>query len=120
AGVAVTYILYDKATTPDRSSPTVALTQYVDTKFVTRDETKIKNFECASPSLDELNQLFASLRSKEEQFNITIQVSASDFSVVTSDDKSTIDATLKIAVPEENGQLSRSFQQWQFALVDAN
>ena len=119
-GAAVTYILYDKATTPDRSSPSVVLTQYIDTKFETRDEVKIKGFECTSPSLGEVDQLFANLRTREQQFNITIQVSASDYTVSTSGSRSTVDATLKVAVPEENGQLSRSLQQWQFTLVDEN
>jgi hypothetical protein len=119
AGVVVAYALYDKATKPDRSSPAVVLTQYIDTKFGTRDEARIKNFECASPSLTEVDQLFADLRDREQRFNITIQVTTSDFNVVSDGDKATIDATVKIAVPEDNGGLSRSLQQWQFSLVDS-
>jgi hypothetical protein len=36
-GMAIFYITYDRATTPDRSSPANALQQYLEMKFENRD-----------------------------------------------------------------------------------
>src|SRR5205814_1869178 len=38
-GVAITYALYDKATTPDRSSPILVVRQYLSATFDERDSS---------------------------------------------------------------------------------
>ncbi len=78
AGVTVGYILYDKATTPDRSSPSVTLQQYLDEKFENRDEQKAAVLVCRSPKLDAIDAMLADLKARESKFGVTIDIKSSD------------------------------------------
>jgi hypothetical protein len=119
-GLAAGYLIYDKATKPDTTTPTGSLDQYLEAKFVSRDPLKIENFVCASPSLDEMNAMLDKIEALEKKFNIHIDVERSGYQVDTVNNKSTIKATLKVLVPEEQGQVSESHESWTFSLVNQN
>jgi hypothetical protein len=118
-GLGAGYLLYHKATEPDRSSPTVVLEQYLNAKFSTRDDVRARSLECGSPNLGAIDAMLADLQAREQSYGITIQVSSADLNLVVTGDKATIGANLKISVPEANGGTSRSVQPWQFSLENA-
>src|SRR5215831_8681490 len=55
-GLGFAYLAYDRATQPDRSTPTLVVRQYVDTMFSSRDPGRAKLFACGQPHLDEVQQ----------------------------------------------------------------
>jgi hypothetical protein len=116
-GVAITYVLYDKATTPDRSSPTVTLVQYLNARFGDHDDAKARGFECKSPNLAELDQLSGDLRYREKTFGVATEVASAEPRETVNGDNAGITAYLKVTVREPTGQASRSVQSWQFSLV---
>jgi hypothetical protein len=116
AGVVVGYTLYDKATTPDRSSPTVTLQQYLDEKFDNRDDQRAAALQCASPKLDAVDAMLADVKSRESKFGVSIVVRSSDVVVTKNGSSAGIDANLKISTTV-NGAEQRDIEKWHFDLV---
>jgi hypothetical protein len=116
AGVGVAYILYDKATTPDRSSPSVTLQQYLDEKFENRNEQKAAALVCQSPKLDAVDAMLTDLKSREAKAGVTIDVKSSDVVVTQTGSNAGIDANLKISTTV-NGVEQRDIEKWHFDLV---
>jgi hypothetical protein len=116
-GLGTGYLLYRKVSEPDRSTPGVVVRQYLGATFDDRDELKAARFTCGRPAeISETQQELADLVSREKRFNIRITVSWENFTTQESKATATVGVRLKIAVPEENGQPSESFQQWNYAL----
>jgi hypothetical protein len=120
-GLGTGYLLYRKASEPDRSTPGVVVRQYLQATFDDRDESKAARFTCTRPAdIGEMQQELADIVSREKRFGIRITVGWENFTVEESKATATVGARLKIAVPEENGQPSESFQQWSFAMRHQN
>jgi hypothetical protein len=116
-GLGTGYLLYRKVSEPDRSTPGVVVRQYLGATFDDRDESKAARFTCGRPTdISATQQVLADLVSREKRFNIRITVGWENFTTQESKATATVGVRLKIAVPEENGQPSESFQQWNYAL----
>jgi hypothetical protein len=75
-GASVAYVLYDRATAPDRSSPDVAVVSFLQAFLVDRDDTTAKLYACGDLSqLAELRALREDLQSREKRFMTTFRVS---------------------------------------------
>ena len=116
-GLLTGYLLYDKATTPDRTTPTGTLEQYLNAKFATRDVARVRLFQCDSSDLATIDQLLTQLEGVERRFGVRATVTSSDLVVTVDKDNAKIRANLNIVIPEENGQDSRSTQIWDFFLA---
>jgi hypothetical protein len=114
-GLGTGYFLYYKASEPDRSTPGLAVRQYLHATFETRDKAKADQFTCqGQAALGEIDQTLADIVSREQRFNIRITVGWENFVAEQAKETATVDTRLKIAVPEQTGQSSESFQLWRF------
>jgi hypothetical protein len=116
-GLGTGYLLYRKVSEPDRSTPGVVVRQYLEAIYDDRDQLKAERFTCGRPAdIRETQQELADLVSREKRFDIRITVGWENFTTQANKTSATVGVRLKIAVPEENGQPSESFQQWTFSL----
>lgn len=75
-GVAVGYVLYDQATTPDRSAPDVVVDNYLRAFLVDRNDVRADLFTCDEASnLEQLRALRDDLVDRERRFVTTLSVS---------------------------------------------
>jgi hypothetical protein len=120
AGSITTYVLYSKATTPERGTPAVSLQQYVTAKFGSRDESRERLFTCEGARLRPVDDLLNQIKTRESQTGVGIQVTMSDATVVEQGESATIQANLDIAAAQANGGTSVVVQRWEFSLRNAN
>lgn len=75
-GTAVGYVLYDRATTPDRSAPDVVVDNYLRAFLVDRNDTRANLYRCTNgpDQLAELSNFREDLEAREEQFNTRLVV----------------------------------------------
>lgn len=116
-GLIFGYVQYDKIAEPDRGTPSLAVDQYLSARLTDRDEARARLFTCKSPTLGPVDELLGDVVDREQQFGIRIEVRSSDFVISSVDQSASVDANLKIDVPEEGGQSSRSIQRWRFDVV---
>ncbi|TDC64856.1 hypothetical protein E1258_07235 [Micromonospora sp. KC207] len=71
------FVLYDRATRPDRSAPDVVVDNYLRAFLVDRNDIKADQFTCAGASaeLKELHTLRDDLLARERRFSTTLSVS---------------------------------------------
>ncbi|MEU1888520.1 hypothetical protein ABZ491_23915 [Micromonospora rifamycinica] len=71
------YVLYDRATTPDRSAPDVVVDSYLREFLVNENDTRAGLLACEgnSDGLAELRALRDDLRSRERRFATTLMIS---------------------------------------------
>ncbi|MEV4514991.1 hypothetical protein AB0K00_39275 [Dactylosporangium sp. NPDC049525] len=116
-GSITAYVLYDKATRPERSSPSATLQQYVSARFERRDAIRAHVFECSSPQLQSVSEALAEIEELERKYGISVSTSLSDLEVNNSDTTADIRANVNTVIPEQNGQDSIRVQKWTFHLV---
>ncbi|GAA1032408.1 hypothetical protein GCM10009557_30830 [Virgisporangium ochraceum] len=113
------YVLYDRASRTDRSTPVVVVFQYVNAVFDERDLDHARLFECDSGDPGKpLQELLTSLEELERRFDILVTVSATDFRSDIRGSSAIVGASLLIDVPEADGEPSRSRERWVFDLQD--
>jgi hypothetical protein len=118
-GSVVGFVLYNRATRIDRSTPVVAVFQYVDAIFEQRDAGQAKLFECEKASgRAALDAVLDDLEERERRYGIHISVSVTNFASSVEGTSAQVQADLLIDVPEADGKLSRSSQRWNFDLRD--
>ena len=115
-GSITAYVLYDKATQPDRSTPEGVLEQYLDAKFASRDNIRAKLFECPASDLADIEAALIDVKNREERFSIKITVKPVSFDVHISGKHADVDVALKVLVPEVDGRETLSQQEWRFLL----
>lgn len=119
AGSAVGYILYDRATRIDRSTPSIVVEQYIYTIFEDRNLDGADVFECRnSSSRASMQALLTDIEERETKYNIVIKVSTANYSSSVVGDSAEVSVSLRVDVPEEDGRPSRSTQRWRFELRD--
>ena len=113
-GAVVGYLLYDRATAPDRSAPDVVVDNYLRAFLVDRNDTKADEFACqAGGDLGELRQLRADLVAREQRFGTTITVSWGSLTVQRQGD--TADVTVDLIISAIVDGISQSDRQgWRF------
>lgn len=116
----VGFILYDRGTRKDRSTPTVVVFQYVDAIFDQRDPSEAELFECeSSKARAALQGLLEEIEEREQRFDIRISVSTgTNFDTSVEGTRATVVVDLVVAAPEANGERSLSNQPWRFDLRD--
>ncbi|MDT4989786.1 MAG: hypothetical protein QOI74_3880, partial [Micromonosporaceae bacterium] len=95
----------------------VVVRQYLQATFDDRNETRAARFTCGKPAeITQVQQALADVVSREKRFGVHITVGWENFTTRAGTDQATVTNRVKIAVPEEAGQSSESFQQWSFEL----
>ncbi|MFE9654061.1 hypothetical protein [Micromonospora sp. NPDC006431] len=113
-GAVVGFVLYDRATAPDRSSPEVVVANYIQAFLVDRNDTKADEFACQSGGdLGDLRLLRDDLVAREKRFATTISVSWENLRVQRQDDVAKVQVDLIISTFVDG--LSPSDRQgWNF------
>ena len=113
-GAVVGYLLYDRATAPDRSAPDVVVDNYLRAFLVDRNDTKADEFACRDGGdLGELRQLREDLVAREQRFGTTITVSWGSLTVQRQGD--TADVTVDLIISAIVDGISQSDRQgWHF------
>lgn len=118
-GIITGWILYDRMAEPDRSTPGVAVRQYLEATLDRRDPGAAKALACGgSTDFAEVDAMLADLKEREQRFSIRITVAWDDIQATTNGANSTVSTTLRVQVPESTGAISESLQRWQFQTRD--
>jgi hypothetical protein len=112
------YVWYSQGTAPNRSTPDVAVRQYLQATFGDRDESQAGVFTCGRPSLAEVQTALTDIKDRESRFSIKIVVGWEGFSTNEQGKNATVKVHILIRVPEANGSTSESIDPWIFTTVD--
>ncbi|MFE9201042.1 hypothetical protein [Micromonospora sp. NPDC007230] len=118
-GAVVGFVLYDRATAPDRSAPDVVVDNYLRAFLLDRNDTKAQEFACdAGDDLNAVRGLREELERREANFNVVVRVSWGPLTSVKNGDGESVTTTLTIS-SSANGQMRSSRREdWQFQVVD--
>ncbi|MER7459666.1 hypothetical protein [Micromonospora sp. NPDC126480] len=113
-GIVGGYLLYDRATTPDRSAPDVVVSSYLHAYLVDRNETRVRMFTCQDGVSDaELRALRDDLESREERFATDISISWGSLLVRREGNEAEVDVELIISAYVD-GVAQSDRQPWRF------
>lgn len=115
-GIVGGYVLYDRATTPDRSAPEVVVDNYLRAFFVDRDETLADLFVCGDgASLAELWTLREDLIAREARFAVPFFVSWESLAVQREGNEAVAEVQLVLVISAHVDGVSYSDPQpWRF------
>jgi hypothetical protein len=115
-GLGVGYFLYRQVSEPDRSTPTVAVDQYLNATFVARDASKARSFTCADPqSISEGQNLLRDVQEKEGRFGVHIAVSWESLKASTEANSGTVDGVVRLNTTI-GGNPQEEIQNWRFSV----
>ncbi|MET8257659.1 hypothetical protein [Micromonospora sp. NPDC005205] len=114
-GIATAVVWYNRASTPDRSTPDVAVINYLQATLVSRDPNRAGLFTCegAVPSVDEFA---ADVAGRERELGVSFSINIEDVAVTET---AGADATV-VAVIRRSAAIDGIYQSladtWQFDL----
>ncbi|WFE42486.1 hypothetical protein [Micromonospora sp. WMMD998] len=113
-GALVGFVLYDRATAPDRSAPDVVVDNYLRALLVDRNDTRTQEFTCGGRSeLDGVRALRDDLVAREQRFGTRISVSWGPLAVQESGDLAVVEVDLIISA-SVGGVSQTDRQGWRF------
>ncbi|RLP93507.1 hypothetical protein [Micromonospora sp. CV4] len=119
-GAAVTaYVLYDRASSPDRSAPDVVVDNYLRTFLVDRNDARTDLFTCKSGAdLQAVRDLRLEVEQRESNFNVTVRVTWGPLTRTPSGDGESVGTTLTIAGSADGVPRSSRREDWMFKVVE--
>lgn len=114
SGAVIGYLLYDRATTPDRSAPDVVVAGYIQAFLADRDDTRASELACKNGvDADELRLLREDLVVRERRFGTKISTSWENLNVQQESDRATVEVDLVLSAFVDG--ISQSDRQgWRF------
>jgi hypothetical protein len=114
-GAVAAYVVYDKATAPDRSAPDVVVSNYLRAYLVDRDETQTNLYVCdgGSRDLGSIEALRADLLDRERRFQTPLVVKWGRLDVQEEGDSAEVRVRLIITAVVRN-QTQQEVQNWRF------
>ncbi|HEY3007456.1 MAG TPA: hypothetical protein VGJ63_05245 [Micromonosporaceae bacterium] len=114
-GLGVGYVLYDRATTPDRHSPEVTVTGYVYAALADRDQSRARVFQCDGAD-DPIRSLRDDVESRERTLGSAISVSVENVRVEeTTRNSALVSADIRRSATID-GVLQSVVDRWRFGL----
>jgi hypothetical protein len=111
----VGYVLYDRATGPDRHSPQVTVTGYVYASLADRDQSRARVFQCKSAD-DPIRSLRQDVESRERTLGTAISVSVENVRIEESTRNSAlVNADIRRSATID-GVLQSVVDRWRFRL----
>ncbi|MEV6518869.1 hypothetical protein AB0M37_24110 [Micromonospora chalcea] len=118
-GAVVGFVLYDRATAPDRSAPDVVVDNYLRAFLVDRNDTKAEEFACKSDGdLDAVRGLRVEVEQREANFEVVVRVSWGPLTRVENGDGESVTTTLTISSSADGQTRSSRREDWQFQVVE--
>ncbi|MGC4890128.1 hypothetical protein [Micromonospora sp. DT227] len=118
-GAVVGFVLYDRATAPDRSAPDVVVDNYLRAYLVERNDTKAEEFSCTSEGdLDAIRSLRAEVEQREANFGVVVRVSWGPLTRVKNGADESVSTTLTISSSADGQTRSSRREDWQFRVAE--
>ncbi|MBM0227691.1 MULTISPECIES: hypothetical protein [Micromonospora] len=118
-GGVTAFILYDRATAPDRSAPDVVVDNYLRAFLVDRNDTKASQFACeGGGDLGAVRGLREELERREANFSVVVRVSWGALARAKSGDGELVTTTLTISSSADGQTRSSRREDWQFKVID--
>ncbi|MDG4828049.1 hypothetical protein O7627_01870 [Solwaraspora sp. WMMD1047] len=121
-GAVTAYVIYDKATAPDRSAPDVVVSNYLRAYLVDRDEAQTNLYVCNgdAPGLEPMRALRAEAERREREFDVNVRVVWGALDRAATERGETVQTTLRIGGYSATDGTSRSSRQerWEFEVVE--
>ncbi|MFG1774925.1 hypothetical protein ACGFIG_00640 [Micromonospora sp. NPDC049048] len=116
-GVAAGYVLYNRAATPDRGSPDVAVVNYLQAALVSRDPNRAVLFTCDG-SLQSIEDLRSQLERRERDLGTSFSINIENVVVVMNGSSSaTVTAVIRRSASVDGVQQSLT-DPWRFEAQD--
>jgi hypothetical protein len=119
-GGAVTgYVLYDRATAPDRSAPDVVVANYIQAFLNDRNDAKAEQFACREEDgLRAMRTLRQELEQREASFDVVVRVRWGPLTRVKDGEGESVTTTLTISSSANGQPRSSRREDWRFHVVD--
>ncbi|MGN9893203.1 Rv0361 family membrane protein [Micromonospora sp. L31] len=114
SGAVIGYVLYDRATAPDRSTPDVVVAGYIQAFLADRDDTRASELACQEGAdINDLRLLRDDLVARERRFGTKISTSWEDFKIQQQGDRASVEVVLILSAFMDG--ISQSDRQgWRF------
>ncbi|MEU7654681.1 hypothetical protein [Micromonospora taraxaci] len=117
AGAVTGYVLYNRAAAPDRSTPDVAVANFIQSYLADRNDARAQEFVCESgANFDDLQSLREDLVAREQRFDTAISTSWENFDVQRQDDSANVEVDLVLSAFVD-GISQSDRQRWRFEAV---
>lgn len=118
-GAGVAFVAYRDATEPDRSSPDVAVSNYLRAYLVARNDVQTRQYVCDSPDLSAVERLRSEMDRREAEFNVSVNVTWGPLSITElGEAERNVRVELTIASFAEGQSRARRDETWEFRTVD--
>lgn len=113
-GVATALVWYNRASTPDRSTPDVVVANYIQSFLADRNDARASEFVCEDgANIDALRLLREDLVARELRFNAKISASWESFSIQRQGDSAKVEVDIILSVFVD-GISQSDRQRWRF------
>lgn len=119
SGAVTVYILYDRATTPDRSAPDVVVDNYLRAFLVDRNDAKANLFTCEeSDDLGAVRDLRGEIERREKEFSVAVRTTWGALSRTVINEGERVDTTMTISSFSNGSPRSSRREEWRFEVTD--
>ncbi|TDC82341.1 hypothetical protein E1193_12125 [Micromonospora sp. KC606] len=119
SGAAVGYVLYDRATAPDRSAPDVVVDNYLREFLVNRNDVRADQLVCeGSTDLGAMEALRFEVEQREANFDVVVRVTWGPLGRSVTADGEIVSTTLTIAGSSDGQPRSSRREDWMFDVVE--
>nr|WP_091610719.1 hypothetical protein [Micromonospora mirobrigensis] len=116
-GAVTAFVLYDRATAPDRSAPDVVVVNYLQSLLVARDDNRATLFTCAGP-LSSMDEFREEVTSREQELKTTFSINIENVVVSQVDPtNATVGAVIRRSAVIDGVQQSVT-DGWRFQVAD--
>ncbi|WFE98356.1 hypothetical protein [Micromonospora sp. WMMD987] len=112
------YVLYDRATTPDRSAPDVVVDSYLREFLVNENDTRAGLLACKNADLVAVEALRDELKQRQIRFDVVVRVSWGPLATIKTSEGESVTTTLTIAGSANGQQRSSRRENWTFDVRD--
>ena len=117
-GASVVFLLYEKATRIDRSTPDAVVDNYLRAYLVVRDDKEAAEYTCGGvAAFPEIQALRADVVSREQTHSMTVNFSWTRLDVQSSGQTAMVTTDVQRAVSDGTERLA---DRWSFTLEDAD
>ncbi|MEV0327573.1 hypothetical protein AB0H63_14180 [Micromonospora echinospora] len=119
SGAVTVYILYSRASAPDRSAPDVVVDNYLRAFLVDRNDARADLFTCGrGEDLGDLRDLRSEIERREAEFEVVVRVTWGALTQTRADGAENVSTTLTVASFSDGAPRSSRRESWQFAVID--
>ncbi|MGW1059582.1 hypothetical protein [Micromonospora rubida] len=117
-GVATAFVLYERATTPDRSAPDVVVDNYLRAFLVDRNDVRAEQFTCSGTVVEALKSLRDEIEQREAGYGVDVRVSWGALQRSERAGGESVQTTLTISSSANGQPRSSRRESWMFEVTE--